>query len=136
MAPSILYSLRNNSAEIYITNRTKEKADEIKTQFPKIKVLNWGERPKACDMIINTTSVGLTKDEEINIDFSDFINKRTLFYDLIYSPKETNFLRDARLRGNTTMNGLMMLINQAKYSFNIWTDITPEIDNQLIELLD
>ena len=136
VAPSILYSLRNNSAEIYITNRTKEKADEIKTQFPKIKVLNWGERPKACDMIINTTSVGLTKDEEINIDFSDFINKRTLFYDLIYSPKETNFLRDARLRGNTTMNGLMMLINQAKYSFNIWTDITPEIDNQLIELLD
>ena len=132
---SILYSLQKKSAEIYISNRTREKADEIKIQFPEIKVLNWGERPKIFDIVINTTSIGLKKNEEINIDFSDCINKEILFYDIIYNPIETNFLRNARLRGNKTMNGQMMFINQAKYSFNIWTNIIPEIDNQLIELL-
>jgi len=133
---SILYSLQKKNTEIYISNRTREKADKIKIQFPEIKVLNWGERPKSCDIVINTTSIGLTKNEEINIDFSDCTNKEILFYDIIYNPIETNFLKNARLRGNKTVNGQMMFINQAKYAFNIWTNIVPEIDNQLIELLN
>ena len=85
--------------------------------------------------VINTTSVGLIKDEEIKIDFSDYDNN-LLFYDLIYNPKETVFLKKARLRGNITMNGKMMFLNQAKYAFNLWTNITPEIDDEVIKLLD
>ena len=91
--------------------------------------------PIFCDIVINTTSVGLKKDDKINTDFSN-IDKKTLFYDLIYNPKETKFLKDARLRGNKTTNGQMMFLNQAKEAFRIWTNITPEIDDEAIKLLN
>ena len=99
--------------------------------------MDWGKRPSVCDIVINTTSIGLAKDEKINIDFSDCVgDKNKLFYDLIYNPKETNFLKEARLRGNNIMNGQRMFLNQAIYAFNLWTNITPEIDDGVIKLLD
>jgi len=136
---SIIHTLENEGAKIFLSNRTKKKAEELKKKYTEIKVLDWGKRPSICDIVINTTSIGLTKDEEIKIDFSDYdknFHKNLLFYDLIYNPKETVFLKKARLRGNKTMNGKMMFLNQAKYAFNIWTNIMPEIDDEVIKLLD
>ena len=136
---SIISALKNEGANIFLSNRTKAKADELKKLFPEIEVLDWGKRPSFCNIVINTTSAGLAKDEEAKIDFSDYdkdFHKNTLFYDLIYNPKETIFLKKARLRGNKIMNGKMMFLNQAKYAFNIWTNIVPEIDDEVIKLLD
>ena len=137
---SIISALKSEGADnIILSNRTKEKANELKKQFPELEVLAWGKRPSISNIVINTTSVGLIKDEELKIDFSDYdknFHKNFLFYDLIYNPKETLFLKKARLRGNKTMNGKMMFLNQAKYAFNIWTNIMPEIDNDVIKLLD
>jgi len=133
---SIISALKDEGANnIILSNRTKEKANELKKLFPELKVLDWGKRPPICNIVINTTSIGLVKDEEIKIDFSDY-DKNFLFYDLIYNPKETDFLKKARLRGNKTINGKMMFLNQAKYAFNIWTNIMPEIDDETIKLLD
>jgi shikimate dehydrogenase len=128
--------------KIYITNRTKEKAEKLKNDYhhkmgEKIKVIDWGKTPKNCDLVINTTIVGLKKDENLSLDFKEYENnKNVLFYDLIYNPKETIFLSDARLRGNKTMNGKMMFLNQALISFEKWTGITPKIDDEMIKLLD
>ena len=137
---SIISALKDEGANnIILSNRTKEKANELKKLFPELEVLEWGKRPSICNIVINTTSIGLTKDEEIKIDFSDYnknFHKNLFFYDLIYNPRETNFLKKARLRGNKTMNGKMMFLNQAKYAFNIWTNIMPEIDDKVIKLLD
>jgi len=137
---SIISALKDEGANnIILSNRTKEKANELKKLFPKLEVLDWGKKPPTCNIVINTTSIGLTKNEEIEIDFSDYdknFHKNFLFYDLIYNPKETNFLKKARLRGNKTMNGKMMFLNQAKYAFNIWTNIMPEIDDEAVKLLD
>ena len=134
---SIICALKDEGAKIFLSNRTKKKAEELKKKYVEIEVLNWGRRPSICDIVINTTSIGLTKDERINIDFTDCKgDKNKLFYDLIYNPKETNFLREARLRGNKTMNGQKMFLNQAIYAFNLWTNITPEIDDEVIKLLD
>ena len=73
----------------------------------------------------------------LDLDFEDYKdNKNTLFYDLIYNPKETNFLKNARLRGNKTMNGKMMFLWQAQIAFQMWTSICPEIDDEVIKLLD
>ena len=91
------------------------------------------------NIVINSTSVGLVKDEEIKIDFNDYdkdFHNDLLFYDLIYNPKETIFLKKARLRGNKTMNGKMMFLNQAKYAFQIWTNILPEIDDEVIKFFE
>ena len=140
VTPSVISALKGEGANnIILSNRTKEKANELKKLFPEIEILDWGKRPKICNIVVNTTSVGLTKDEELKIDFSDYdknFHKNFLFYDLIYNPKETVFLRKARLRGNKTMNGKMMFLKQAKYAFNIWTNIMPEIDDEVIKLLD
>jgi shikimate dehydrogenase len=137
---SIISALKNDGANnIILSNRTKEKANELQKLFPEIKVIDWGKRPSICNIIINTTSIGLIKDEEIKIDFSDYdknFHKNLLFYDLIYNPKETIFLKKARLRGNKTTTGKMMFLNQAKYAFNIWKNIMPEIDDDVIKLLD
>ena len=93
--------------------------------------------PKVCDIVINTTSVGLRTNENLDLAFKDYEdNKDTLFYDLIYNPKETNFLKDARLRGNKTMNGKMMFLWQAQIAFQLWTNICPKIDADVIKLLD
>jgi len=137
---SIIFALKLQGANnIILSNRTKEKANELRKLFPEIEVLDWGKRPPVCNVVINTTSIGLTKNEELKIDFSDYdkdFHKNLLFYDLIYNPKETTFLKKARLRGNKTMNGKMMFLNQAKYAFNIWTNIVPEINDEVIKLLD
>jgi shikimate dehydrogenase len=137
---SIISALKVQGANnIIISNRTKEKANELKKLFPEIEVLDWGKRPPICNVVINTTSIGLIKNEELKIDFSDYdkdFHKKFLFYDLIYNPRETVFLKKARLRGNKIMNGKMMFLNQAKYAFNIWTNIVPEINEEVIKLLD
>ena len=137
---SVISALKSEGANnIILSNRTKEKTKELKKLFPDLEVIDWGKRPSICNIVINTTSIGLIKDEEIKIDFSDYdknFHKNFLFYDLIYNPKETSFLKKAGLRGNKTMNGKMMFLNQAKYAFNIWTNIMPEIDDEVIKLLD
>jgi len=137
---SIISALKSEGADnIVLSNRTKEKANELKKLFPELEILDWGKKPSICNIVINTTSIGLIKDEEVKIDFSDHdknFHKKLLFYDLIYNPKETVFLRKARLRGNKTINGKMMFLNQAKYAFNIWTNVMPEVDNEVIKLLD
>jgi len=137
---SIISALKLQGANnIILSNRTKEKANKLKKLFPEIEILDWGKKPSICNIVINTTSIGLTENEEVKVDFSDYnknFHKDYLFYDLIYNPKETAFLKKARLRGNKTMNGKMMFLNQAKYAFNIWTNIVPEINDEVIKLLD
>ena len=150
VVPSILSTfIKVDGAEkIYLSNRTRSKAEELKKFWDKaidfyqmkkdtIEVIDFEKKSELCDLIINTTSVGLTKDEKLNFDFSDYNNKKdVLFYDLIYNPKETNFLKDARIRGNRTMNGKMMFLWQAHLAFKMWTGVSPTIDEEVIKLLD
>ena len=136
---SIIYALKNKGANITLSNRTRERANKLQKLFPELEILDWGKKPSVCNIVINTTSVGLFKDEEVKVNFKDYdkkFHKNTLFYDLIYNPKETIFLKKARLRENKIMNGKMMFLNQAKYAFNIWTNVMPEIDDEVIKLLD
>jgi len=138
----------NGANKVYLSNRTRKKAEELKNFWDKavdlfsmkkntIEVIDWGKKVELCDLIVNTTSVGLKKDEEINFDFGDYDNvKDALFYDLIYNPKETNFLKDAKQRGNKTMNGKMMFLWQAQLAFEMWTGVSPKINDEVINLLD
>ena len=86
-------------------------------------------------MIINATSVGLKINDELNLDLSKIENNK-LFYDVIYNPRETNFLKNAKTLGNKTENGKKMFIHQAAQSFKIWHGIQPEINEEVERLLD
>ena len=134
---SIISAFKQDLVKIFLSNRSREKANELKKIFPNIEVLDWGQRPQNFDVVVNTTSIGLKQNERIDLDFSDCDkDKNKLFYDLIYNPKETNFLKEARLRGNQIKNGQKMFLNQAMYAFKLWTNIEPEIDIEIVKLLD
>ena len=134
---SIISAFQHNEVKMFLSNRTKERANELKKNFPKLEILDWGQRPSNFDIVVNTTSIGLKENQRINLDFSDCDkDENKLFYDLIYNPKETNFLKEAKLRGNKIMNGKKMFLNQAMYAFKLWTNIEPEIDIEVFKLLD
>ena len=132
---SIILALNKMKAsKIILSNRTKEKAENMKNLFKFLDVVEWGDLPNF-DMIINATSVGLKKDDKINFDYSK-IGSNKFFYDVIYNPKETIFLKKARELGNKTENGKMMFIYQAHQAFTIWHKVMPNIDEETVKLLD
>ena len=135
VVPSIIFALNKMKAsEIVISNRTKQKAENLKDLFKNLSIVDWGKIPYF-DMIINATSLGLSNKDDFNLDFTK-IEKGKFFYDVIYNPKETNFLKKAKLMGNQTENGKKMFIYQAASAFKIWHNIYPEIDEEVNKLLD
>ena len=135
VVPSIIFSLKKMKAsKIFISNRTKTKAESLKDIFNDLSIVNWGEVPNF-DLVINATSLGLNEKDEINLDFSKIENGK-LFYDVIYNPKETNFLKKAKGMGNRIENGKKMFIYQAAASFKIWHNIYPNIDEGVEKILD
>jgi len=132
---SIILALKKmNVSKIIISNRTKEKAENLKKSFPNLEIVEWGDTPVA-DMIINATSISLKKDDEIKLDYNK-IGSNKFFYDVVYNPQETNFLKKAKAFGNKTENGKMMFIYQAHQAFGVWHKILPNIDDETIKLLD
>ncbi len=135
VVPSIIYALKNlKVGEITLCNRTKNKAEDLKKLFKDIKIINWGEVPNF-DIVINATTLGLNKEDKIDLDFSRFAGKK-LFYDIIYNPGKTNFLKLGEKLGNKIENGKKMFIYQALAAFKIWHGINPEISEEVISILD
>jgi len=135
VAPSIIFALKNLAvSKIYLSNRTKEKAIDLKKIHPDLEVIDWGKIVEF-DMIVNTTSLGLKKEDKIMLDFSK-IGSDKLFYDVIYNSNKTNFLLKGKELGNKVENGKMMFIYQAQLAFNIWHNILPKVDDETIKLLN
>ena len=135
VVPSIIFALiKMKASRIIISNRTKKKAEVLKDLFTNIEIVDWGKIPNF-DMIINATSMGLKKDDVINLNFSSSV-KGKFFYDVIYNPQETNFLKVGKKLKNTTLNGKMMFVFQAHAAFNIWHALEPDINEKVLKLLD
>ena len=132
---SIIYAVKKMKAsEIIVSNRTQSKAENLKKIFSDLKIAKWGEVPDF-DVVINATSIGLNVKDIIDLDFSK-IGKNKLFFDVIYNPKETNFLNMGKKLGNITENGKLMFIYQASAAFEIWHGVKPKINDDIIKLLD
>ena len=132
VVPSIIVALKRlGAAKIILSNRTKEKAVNIKKIYSDLEIVEWGKTPDF-NMIINATSLGLKNDDEIKLNHTD-IGPNKLFYDVIYNPKKTKFLSKAKQLGNRIENGKMMFIYQAQLAFKIWHNILPKIDDKLLD---
>ena len=135
VVPSIIIALKKMSvSKITVSNRTKKKAEDLKKNFSDLEIIDWGKTP-GFNIIINATSIGLKKEDEIKLNYKD-IGQNKLFYDVIYNPSQTNFLKNAKKFGNQIENGKMMFIYQAHQAFTIWHKILPEIDDETIKLLE
>ena len=86
------------------------------------------------DIIINATSLGLNN-ESINLDTSN-IGQDKLFYDVIYNPNKTNFLKLGERLGNQIENGKLMFIYQAYEAFRLWHGVEPNVNEEILKLLD
>jgi len=135
VVPSIVFALKKMKvSKIVVCNRTIEKTKKINHLFKEVEIIPWGDVPNF-DVIINATSLGLNTDDKIDLNLPSNC-KGKLFYDVIYNPKETFFLKEGNRLGGLVENGKMMFIHQAAASFKIWHDIDPIINNEVIGLLD
>ena len=134
-ARAVVASLAAQGAkEIRLTNRTRDKAQEIADAVgPIVKVLPWDQRADALDgaaLLANATSLGMAGKPALEIAL-DRLPRHALVGDLIYLPPKTPLLAAARARGNVTVNGLGLLLNQARPAFNAWFGVMPEITPEL-----
>ncbi|MBS7641656.1 shikimate dehydrogenase [Candidatus Bathyarchaeota archaeon] len=136
-ARALVYRLSMIPCRITILNRTVEKAKTVAGKFSSLTSnakITYGSLsdsdqrmiiPKA-DIIVNATPVGMTiPGYPIS---PSLIDRSHVVFDMIYWPTETQLLREARLRGAITINGLPMLVYQAAYSFKLWFGIFPPLD--------
>ena len=139
---SIIFALEQMEAStIMLSNRTKEKAENLKKLFPQLELVEWGNI-KNFDIIINATSLGLKESDKIPINY-DQIGSGKLFYDVIYNPSKTNFLLEAEKRGHQIKNGKMMFVYQAQEAFRLWTiapnqwvGLVPPVNKKVLQLLE
>jgi shikimate dehydrogenase len=120
-----------NAGELFLVNRTLAKAeavgDEIRNRFPNVKVSIGYPADQQADLVLNATSFGLGASDGSPLDESQFpLSGAPKFYDMIYRPAETEFLRRAREAGAQTANGLGMLLYQGATALGIWSGRSPD----------
>ena len=139
-ARAIVASLIDAGArDVRICNRTPARAEAIaKAIGGPITVLPWEQRHQAIGdvaLLVNTTSQGMSGQPPLDLDLAA-LAPETLVSDAIYIPLETPLLAAARARGNRTVNGLGMLLNQARPAFKAWFGVMPEITPELRRMLE
>ncbi len=139
VSPSVILSIKKSGIRnISITNRTNEKCIFLKKKYNFLNIISWMDLKseiKNFDIIINATSLGLKNGNDFNFDFSNTKNE-AIYIDTIYNPLETKTFKYLKEEGRKVFNGLDMFIYQGQKSFYLWNKINPEIDDELVELLN
>ncbi|WP_460272942.1 shikimate dehydrogenase [Celeribacter sp. ULVN23_4] len=117
--------------EIRLSNRTRARADALKTEFgAKISVVEWvnaGDMMQGAATVVNTTSLGMEGQPELKVPL-DLISSDAVVTDIVYTPLRTAFLEQAAQKGCQTVDGLGMLLYQAAPGFERWFGHRPEVD--------
>ena len=134
-ARAVLAALQDEGApEIRLLNRTRERAEGLRDVFgPPIVVADWSERDAALDgarLLVNTTALGMAGGERLTIRL-DALPVEAVVNDIVYTPMETPLLAAARARGCAAVDGLEMLLHQARPGFAAWFGREPEVDEAL-----
>ena len=134
-ARAIVVALLDEGApELHITNRTLERAQALADDFgDRVKVVPWAERNEAMagvSLLVNTTSLGMHGQAPMAVAL-DALPLEAMVSDAVYIPLETPLLAQARMRGHRTVNGLGMLLNQARPAFQSWFGVLPDVTPEL-----
>lgn len=133
-ARAVITSLIDAGApEIRLTNRTKARCEALRAEFgAKIIVYDWVKAGNTLDearTVVNASSLGMVGKPEFRVPL-DGLSPDAIVTDLVYTPLDTFFLRQARERGCMTVDGLGMLIYQAAPAFERWFGTRPHIDQR------
>lgn len=134
-AKAIVSALVSDGAPVvHVANRTRARADGLKEQFgARVSPTDWTHIPELIGdaaLIVNTTSLGMTGQTPLILDLSR-LSAPTIVTDIVYSPLETELLKDAKSRGCETVDGIGMLLHQAVPGFERWFNYTPMVDEDL-----
>jgi shikimate dehydrogenase len=134
-ARAVVYSLLERGApEIRLVNRTRERADTVAREFGSLVTpLDWSERHRALGgaaLLVNTTSQGMIGQPPLDLNL-EALPATALVIDIVYIPLETPLLAAARRRGNSTVDGLGMLLHQACIAWHLWFGLDPEVTPEL-----
>jgi len=120
--------------ELRLVNRTLSRAESLKDDIGgAIIVVPWADRTKALEgagLLVNTTTLGMTDEEPLEIDLSP-LPAKAVVTDIVYAPLTTPLLKDAAGRGNLTVDGLGMLLHQARPGFDQWFGAEPVVTDAL-----
>lgn len=130
-AQAVAYGIHREKGNLVIINRDRERGKKLALKFradfiPMDEVNNKGHID--ADIIINTTSIGMSPDMERSPFPSDFLNSKMIVMDVVYNPLKTKLLSDAENKGCTTIDGLSMFLHQGAAQFKEWTGISPDIE--------
>jgi shikimate dehydrogenase len=136
---SIIQALRNRGiSEIHVVNRTVERAQELADRFGKQVFAHplsaMDEVMGGAGLFVNTTSLGMEGGEIQQFDFSP-LAATAVVTDIVYIPVKTPILDMAENQGFATVDGLGMLLHQAKPGFEKWFGHKPEVDDRLRALI-
>ena len=134
-ARAILVALQENGApEIKLLNRTKSRSEELAIELGGgIKVYDWESRADVISdaaTLVNTTSLGMKGQSPLEMDLAK-LPETALVNDIVYTPLETDLLKNAKRRGNPAVDGLGMLLHQARPGFAAWFGMEPEVTDAL-----
>lgn len=119
---------------VVLVNRTVSKAEALAKHFGRsTNVCSWSTVATAlkdASLLVNTTTLGLESQPPLDIDLT-MLSPDAVVTDLVYAPLETAFLKDAKARGNRTVDGLGMLLYQAVPGFEQWFGVRPEVSKDL-----
>ena len=131
-ARAVVYALLNDGWNVTLTSRRHEQSQGLANSFANypLSIIHYPNLPtcnfQTFQLIVNTTPLGMTPNinqsplpENLSLPSNIFI------YDLVYNPRETKLVKDARLQGIQATTGLGMLIEQAALAFEIWTGKNP-----------
>lgn len=125
--------------DLRVVNRSPDKAEAMAAEFgPRVAALPWARRADALAdlaLLVNTTDRGMAGKPALDLALAR-LGAGTIAADLIYTPLETPFLAEARARGNPTVNGLGMLLHQARFGFHAWYGVMPAITPGLIRAVE
>ena len=139
-ARAVLVSLVDHGArEIRLVNRTLARGKALAGDLGgPIRPLSWEQREAALEgaaMLINATHQGMLGEPPLDLAL-DRLPVSALVSDIVYIPRETALLAAARRRGNATVNGLGMLLHQARPAFHAWFGIMPEVTPELRAMIE
>jgi shikimate dehydrogenase len=134
---AVAAALQDSGAEVAVSNRTKDRATALANDLPGLRVLPWERRDEALAdvaLVVNTTSLGMTGQPRLELSLAR-ASAGLVVADIVYAPLRTPLLAEAITRGLLAIDGLGMLLHQARAGFQAWFGVLPEADRAVRDLL-
>ncbi len=127
-AQAIACGIRNQGADLYVVNRSREKGEKLAQTFNGMFIESLELKQINPDIIVNTTPVGMFPHTTESPVSEDVFKPGMIAMDIVYNPLKTRFLTLAEQNRCHIIDGLNMFIRQGIAQFKLWTDRSCDYD--------